>query len=87
MGPLRPFVGEPTWLRVCDDAPLRVPIEESEEETEGLCLCETLKKPLQQRPGPSNTLLYSPLYSTLLWTPSRAPLAASMDALFCGGTR
>lgn len=62
------------------------PIEESEEETEGLCLCETLKT-LRQPPGPKNTLLFlALLYSTLLWTPSKASLAASMEALFCGGT-
>lgn len=33
------------------------PIEGSEEETEGLCLCETLKA-FRQRSGSSNTLLF-----------------------------
>lgn len=60
------------------------PIEESEEETEGLCLFERLK--LSGSDRAARILCSSTLYSTLLWTPSRAPLAASMDALFCGGT-
>lgn len=60
------------------------PIEESEEETEGLCLCERLK--LSGSDRAAQILCSSTLYSTLVWTPSRAPLAASMEALFCGGS-
>lgn len=42
---------------------------------------------IESLPAASRPLKHStPLYSTLLWTPSRAPLAASMEALFYGGT-
>ena len=82
--PPRPSVGEPTWLRVCDDdAALRVPLRRVKSGLK-VCVCVKHWKSLRKRPGPltHSTLLYS----SLVWTPSRAALAASMQALFWGGT-
>lgn len=38
MGPPWPFVGEPSWLRACDDAPLRVPLRNVKRRLK-VCVC------------------------------------------------
>lgn len=87
MGPPRAFVDEPTWhgVRVCAMMMLLLLLLSGSHwgERRGDWRFVSVRMAANllaaSRPLKRSTLLYS----TLLWTPSKAPLAASMEALFC----